>query len=171
MKEKDVDLKMRGELRANLPWLSSFCNFEYSIVVLSQVRILHKIGIAVKKIHRLLLYAARSICCLSVCLSPSSHPHAESPHSLSLGHSNHCTTFTPVPKHIQFQNCEVSINRTVELFKVFIVLHRLSCLCNCAVLNSKAQSDFRRLLTANEEYRWQTVCGVDWCFGVNGKCM
>ena len=60
----------------------------------------------VETIRHILLYAARSVC-LSV---PVAHPHAESPHSLSLSHSNHCTTFTPVPKHIQFLNCEVSIN-------------------------------------------------------------
>jgi hypothetical protein len=47
--------------------------------------------------------------------------------------------------------------RTVELLKVFILPYRLCCLCGCAVLHTKAQSEYRLLVGANGEYRGQTV--------------
>ena len=107
--------------------------------------------------------------CLSVCLSvflsvclplsvhrPISTPALSQPLQ-SLYHLQSGTKTHSVPE-LQHLNK----HRTVELHRVLIV----SCLCGCAVLHSKAQPECSRLLTANGEYRGQTVCGVDWCCGV-----
>ena len=127
-------------------------------------------------LHSVCLFACLSVClsaylsvCLSVCLSvflsvclplsvhrPISTPALSQPLQ-SLYHLQSGTKTHSVPE-LQHLNK----HRTVELHRVLIV----SCLCGCAVLHSKAQPECSRLLTANGEYRGQTVCGVDWCCGV-----
>ena len=120
-REKYVDLQMREELTAHLPWPSALCNFGYSTVVLCQVRILHNIGVALETIHRLLLYAAQYSCC--VCLSVCLHRHIPmlNLHTLSQPLQS-LYNLQSGTKHIQYLNCHVSIN--TQLLRV----QRADCL-------------------------------------------
>jgi hypothetical protein len=92
------------------------------------------LDIAVETIHRLLLYASQSDCC--VCVSPLSHPRAESPQRCLLAVSRLLQSVnnpqSGTETHSVSELWGFNKHRTVELLKVlvvFIVAHRLSFLC------------------------------------------
>lgn len=124
MKKKNSDLQKREELTANISWHSSLCNFEYVAVGLSHVTKLRNVVIALERsiafcsmVHSLTAVSVLMFVCLSVRL----HRHIwmlnlhSDGDSLCLSYTNQYTTFSPLPKPIQFLTWEVSIN--TELLK------------------------------------------------------